>query len=123
MDVLTKYGFTIEELNFMLDTNPDINSLSEKEIYEKIDMLGKVGCMSNHIKNIFITNPFYLTRNICDIKKIIDKLNDEGVMNLYILFDSNPFILNISLKTMEENISNLRKMKYNMRDIISYFNF
>ena len=51
----------------------DINKLNESDIYEKIDILGKVGCMSDHIKNIFICNPYYLTRNSKDINKLIDE--------------------------------------------------
>ena len=54
MDVLTRYGFTFEELNYMLESNDDINKLNESDIYEKIDILGQVGCMSDHIKNIFL---------------------------------------------------------------------
>ena len=34
MDVLTRYGFTLEELDCMLESNDDINKLNESDIYE-----------------------------------------------------------------------------------------
>lgn len=122
MDVLTRYGFTFEELNYMLESNDDINKLNESEIYEKIDILGRVGCMSDHIKNIFICNPYYLTRNSKDINKLIDKLYEIGLNNLYIIFDSNPYILNYSNIDIENIVSLLKKKKLNISDIVNYFN-
>ena len=122
MDVLTRYGFTLEELDCMLESNDDINKLNESDIYEKIDILGKTGCMSDHIKNIFICNPYYLTRNSNEIIKLVDKLYEIGLSNLYILFDSNPYILNYSSKEIEDFVSKFRKKKYNITDIINYFN-
>ncbi len=122
MDVLTKYGFTLEELNYMLESNDDINKLNESDIYEKIDILGKVGCMSDHIKNIFICNPYYLTRNSKEINKLISKLYDVGLKNLNIIFDSNPYILNYSSKDIDEVISTYKRKKINVSDIVNYFN-
>ena len=122
MDVLTRYGFTLEELDCMLESNDDINKLNESDIYEKIDILGKTGCMSKKIKNIFICNPYYLTRNTNDINKLIDKLYEVGLNNLYILFDSNPYILNYNIKDIDEIISGFKKKKINPYDIVNYFN-
>ena len=122
MDVLTRYGFTFEELNYMLESNDDINKLNESDIYEKIDILGKVGCMSDHIKNIFICNPYYLTRNSKEITKLINKLYEIGLNNLYIIFDSNPYILNYNIKDIDEIISGFKKKKINPYDIVNYFN-
>lgn len=122
MDVLTRYGFTFEELNYMLESNDDINKLNESDIYEKIDILGKVGCMSDHIKNIFICNPYYLTRSSKDINKLIDKLYDVGLSNLFIIFDSNPYILNYSSKDIDDLVNLNRKKKINASDIVNYFN-
>ena len=122
MDVLTRYGFTLEELDCMLESNDDINKLNESDIYEKIDILGKTGCMSDHIKNIFICNPYYLTRNTNDINKLIDKLYEVGLNNLYILFDSNPYILNYSSKDIEDVFNLYKKKKINASDIVNYFN-
>ena len=122
MDVLTRYGFTLEELNYMLESNDDINKLTEMDIYEKIDILGKTGCMSDHIKNIFICNPYYLTRNSKDIVELIDKFYEIGLSNLYILFDSNPYILNYSSNDIDNIVSAFKKKKYNTTDVISYFN-
>ena len=118
MDVLTRYGFTFEELNYMLESNDDINKLNESDIYEKIDIL----CMSDHIKNIFICNPYYLTRNSKDINKLINKLYEVGLSNLFIIFDSNPYILNYSSKDIEDVFNLYKKKKINESDIVNYFN-
>ena len=64
MDILIRYGFSIEEIKNMIDSNPDINNVDDSVIYTLIDVLGYCGCLSNHIKNIFIllnlTRPFFL---------------------------------------------------------------
>ena len=122
MDVLTRYGFTFEELNYMLESNDDINKINESDIYEKIDILGKVGCMSDHIKNNIICNPYYLTRNSKDVNKLIAKLYEIGLSNLFIIFDSNPYILNYSSKDIEDVVSMFKKKKINASDIVNYFN-
>ena len=63
MDVLIRFGFTIDEIKSMMDANDEIETLPDKELYELIEILEKVGCETHHIKNIFLCNPFYLSRN------------------------------------------------------------
>ena len=62
MDVLIRYGFTIEEIKSMMDSNNQIESTEDKSIYELIDLLGSVGCLSNHIKNTPHDDSFPLTK-------------------------------------------------------------
>ena len=54
MDVLIRFGFTIEEIKNMMDANHDLELVNDKDIYELIEALIKVGCTDNMIKNIFI---------------------------------------------------------------------
>ena len=122
MDILIRYGFSIEEIKNMIDSNPDINNVDDSVIYTLIDVLGYCGCLSNHIKNIFICNPYYLTRNSKEITKLINKLYEIGLNNLYIIFDSNPYILNYSSKDIEDVVSMFKKKKINASDIVNYFN-
>ena len=96
MDVLIRFGFTIEEIKNMMDTNHCIDDVSDKDIYELIDILSNVGCNIEQIKNIFLCNPFYLTRNVNDVNYFIQKLYELGFSSLFILFDSNPYILNMT---------------------------
>ncbi len=95
MDVLIRYGFSIDEIKNMMENNQDIESIPDKNIYEIIDILGSVGCLSNHIKNIFYSNPYVLSRNPKDIMKLILRLKEYNLSHLDILFDSNPYFLNI----------------------------
>ena len=119
MDVLIRYGFSIEEIKYMMDTNQEIETVPDQNIYDLIDILGKVGCMSNHIKNIFLCNPFYLNRNPQDIEMLTKKLYNIGLENLYVVFDTNPFILNLNEYDIEKIIK--KKNGFSQKDIIKYF--
>lgn len=100
MDVLIRYGFSIEEIKNMMDTNDSIDTVMDKDIYELIEILEKAGCSEKQIKNIFLCNPFYLTRKVFDVLNMIQKLYEIGCSHLNLLFDSNPYILNL----MDEEI-------------------
>lgn len=107
MDVLIRYGFSMEEIKNMMENNEEISSIEDNSIYEIIDILGSVGCLSNHIKNIFYSNPYSLSRNPKDIKSLIEALKQIGLTHLEVLFDSNPYLLNIG----ENEIKKIKKQK------------
>ena len=102
MDVLIRFGFTIEEIQNMMNSNEDILQVDDSEIEELIKLLKDFGCSLNSIKNILSCNPFYLTRGLNSIKKLLNKFYELGFSYLYILFDSNPYILNKSDTDLEE---------------------
>ena len=101
MDVLIRYGFSIEEITNMMDSNLEIERIDDKDIYELIDILVNIGCINSQIKNIFICNPFCISRNIIEVHKSIDKYKELGLDNLNIMFDSNPYLLNLEVKEIE----------------------
>lgn len=123
MDCLIRFGFTIEEINILMDTNEDISLVSDSDVNEIINLLKNNNCSIDTIKNIFICNPFTITNNINDTIKLIDKLKELGFKNINLLFDSNPYILNISDKTIEK-LYNKKKdeglEKSEILDFISY---
>ena len=123
MDVLIRYGFTIEEIKNMMDTNDSIDEVNDKDIYTLIDILEKLGCSFLSIKNIFICNPFYLSKDINEVNNLIKKLLEIGCSNLGILFDSNPYILNLS----DIDIENIYNEKINeglsVDEVIDYINY
>ncbi len=121
MDVLIRYGFSIEEIKNMMDSNLEIDNISDHIIYDLIDKLSHVGCMSNHIKNIFICNPFLFSRDEKDIDNLIKKLKSIGIENLNILFDSNPLILNMNDSDVDIICKRLSKKGLKKEDIIEYF--
>ena len=121
MDVLIRYGFSMEEIKNMMENNDEIERIPDKNIYDIIDILGSVGCLSNHIKNILYSNPFCLSRNPKDIKDLIKQLEDLRLTHLEVLFDSNPYLLNIG----ENEIQRIKKQKekegYSEEQLKEYF--
>ena len=77
MDVLIRYGFTIDEIKNIMNSNQYFENINDKDIYSLIDILGKCGCMSNHIKNIFITNPYILNIDYKELNRIYKKVKKE----------------------------------------------
>jgi len=62
MDVLIRFGFSIEEIKNMMDTNILIDTVKEDNLIELINILKRLGCKDSVIKNILVANPFYLNR-------------------------------------------------------------
>ena len=123
MDSLIRFGFTIEEINIMMDTNEDISLVSDSDVNEVINLLKDNNCSIDTIKNILICNTFTITNSILDTNKLIDKLKELGFKNINLLFDSNPYVLNISDKIIEK-LYNKKKdeglEKPEILDFISY---
>ena len=123
MDCLIRFGFTIEEINIMMDTNEDISLVSDNDVNEVINLLKDNNCSIDTIKNIFICNPFTITNNINDTIKLIDKLKELGFKNINLLFDSNPYILNISDKTIEKLYNKKRDEGLEKSEILDFISY
>ena len=123
MDSLIRFGFTIEEINILMDTNEDISLVSDNEVKDIIDLLKKNDCSNDTIKNIFICNPFTITNSILDINKLIDKLKELGFNNINLLFDSNPYILNKSDKDLEKLYNKKKEEGLSKDEIIDFISY
>ena len=123
MDVLIRYGFSIEEIKNMMDTNYLINNIEDNDIYTIIDILGSVGCMNNQIRNIFICNPFSLSRNTYEVSELISKLKEYGFSELNYLFDSNPYILCLNSSDIELLYNEKKKESLSDEDFRDYINY
>lgn len=123
MDVLIRYGFTIEEIKIMMNTNDEIGDLDDSVVNELISILEDNDCSESEIKNIFICNPFYLTNNSNSINKLISKLKEIGITPLHLLFNSNPYILNMSDKELDKLYNNKVKEGLSKEEIIDYINY
>lgn len=121
MDVLIRYGFSMEEIKNMMENNDEIESIPDKNIYDIIDLLGNVGCLSNHIKNILYSNPFCLSRNPKDLEKLIKQLLELRLTHLEILFDSNPYLLNLGEKEVLKVKKDKEKEGFSEEQIKEYF--
>ena len=123
MDSLIRFGFTIEEINILMDSNEDISLVSDNDVNEVISLLRNNKCSDNTIKNIFICNPFSITNNINDTTKLIDKLKELNFNNINILLDINPYILNISDKELEKLYNNKKEEGLNKNEIIDFISY
>lgn len=123
MDILIRYGFTIDEIKIMMDTNSLIGDLDDNNIKSIIEYLESVNCSKEEIKNILICNPFCITNSITDINNLINKLKDIGIIELNKLFRTNPYILNISDKELDKlyNIKVSEGLK--KEEIIDYIKY
>ena len=123
MDVLIRFGFTIDEIQSMMNTNDSIDTVSDKDIYELIDILKNVGCNETHIKNIILCNPFYLTRDVLKVHRLIQKLYEIGCSYLYLLFDSNPYILNLNDSDLNKLYNKKIHEGFTREEIIDFINY
>lgn len=121
MDVLIKYGFSIEEIKIIMDSNIDFDDISDKDVNDLIVVLDGAGCSNEHIKNIFITNPFIFNQSLNEIKKIIDLFLKIGIKDLYFIFDTNPFILNNKYDYYKRIFDKLKKDNKTNDEICNYF--
>ena len=103
MEELYNLGIRENTIKSMFEINPGINDLTNEEIREKEIILSKVGCSTNQITNIISSNSSFLNRTNEEIIKLISCLNKLGFV-LNILFDSNPYILNLEVFEIEEYI-------------------
>ncbi|MBQ3307885.1 MAG: hypothetical protein IJG68_06830 [Bacilli bacterium] len=121
MDKLIRFGFSIDEINNMMNSNPEINDISDNDVSEIINILKGIDCSKDQIMNILVTNPFVLTGEITEIKKIIVKFLDFGIEDLAFLFDTNPFLLNINYKEIDSTIKRKTKMGESIDEIKDFF--
>lgn len=123
MDILIKFGFSIEEIKNMMDTNLDIDNIDDEILKSLIDILKENACSEDEVRNILISNPFYLSRNYDTVVRLIDAMKDYGLVSLNTIFDTNPFILNLEDNDFLELIRNKKNeglSDLEIKDFISY---
>ncbi len=123
MDVLIRFGFSIEEIQNMMDTNDSFDSISDKDIYDLIELLKSVGCDDFQIKNIFLCNPFFLSHNVLEVSQLIQKLFEIGCSFLSLLFDSNPYLLNMKAEELDKIYNKKIHEGLSKEEIIDYINY
>lgn len=102
------YNMGLSEITIknMIEIIPEIKEMTSKEIIDKRVLLEKINCNDSQIINIISSNPQYLNRTNEEITILIQKLNDFGFNTLNILFDSNPYILNLEPFEIDNYINN-----------------
>ena len=103
-EILRNIGISQKTINQMEEISPNIKELSKEEIKEKIDILKKIKCDEIQVRNIISSNAMYLEKSNTDIEKLINKMHELGFEMLNILFDGNPYILNLEAYEIENYI-------------------
>ena len=117
-EILKKMGISEKTIKAMEEIFPNINDITEKEILEKIKILNDIGCDHIQIKNIISSNAMYLDRSNTDIEKLINKLKELGFENLDLIFDGNPYVLNLEAFEVEEYVKSREKQGELLEDIV-----
>lgn len=118
MNKLFELGINEDTIRFMLEQCNNIINMSDEEIEEKINILTYVGCNERYIKNIIVSNPYFLDRINDDVLKLISYLKEIGIKNINLLFDSNPYFLNKDVFEIEDYINDRLEKKECLEDII-----
>ena len=89
---LYNLGISESTIKDMIEMQPNIKELTEKEIKEKITILKELNCSDNQIVNIIGSNPHYLDRTNKEIMKLIETLIKYGFTTFNLRFESNPYM-------------------------------
>lgn len=103
---LFNIGISDITIKKMLEIEPNIKDLTKNDIIKYKELLKKVNCSDLQITNIISSNPTYLTRLFDDILKLFKTLNNYGFNCLNLLFDANPYILNLDSSEIDNYINN-----------------
>ena len=123
MDTLIRFGFSIEEIQTMMNTNHSIDEISDNDILDLIDLLKDINCKEEQIKNIFLCNPFYITNKKLNIKKLLKKLKEIGFTNIDLLLESNPYLLNMEEEELDRIYNKKIHEGFSKEEIIDYINY
>jgi len=121
MGMLFELGIDDKEIKNMIELCPSILDMNDDEIRDKIDILSYIGCNIRHIRNIIISNPNFFDRINDDIFKLIGYLREIGINDVYLLFDSNPYLLNKDVFEIEEYINNRKETGMSLEEIVDEF--
>ena len=117
-EILKNMGISESTINNMVEMCENIKELSAEEILKKIDILKKENCDEIQIRNIISSNASYLDKSNTDINKLITKLKEYGFTNLDLLFDGNPYILNLDDFEIERYIKGRLETGELLEDIV-----
>jgi len=118
MEELYNYNLNDSDIKEMIYSNPEILYLDKEEIIALVNILIKINCSEKQIRNILLTNPFYLSRCISDIKELIKRFNELNLKTLNILFDTNPWLLNKDVFEIDNYINKKINHGYILEEII-----
>ena len=118
MQEIYNLGLSENTIRTMLEFNPELKDITDQEVIEKRQILEKIGCNTSEIRNIISSNSLFLTRTNGEIINLISRLMELGFDTLNILFDSNPYILNMEPFEVNNYINSRLDNDESLEDII-----
>lgn len=104
MEELFNLGISEKTMNNILDINPYLKEISNDEVIYKIKILKNINCSNREILNIISSNPLYLNQANDKLVTLFNYLLTLGFTTLDVLFDANPYILNLDVFEIEKYI-------------------
>ena len=102
----------------MIEINPEITELTNQEIISKVEILKGIDCSKSQVLNIISSNPLFLSKTNGEILKLLNFLTETGFTSLNILFDSNPYVLNLEQFEIENYINSRLSNGENIDEIV-----
>lgn len=106
MEELFDLGIDDNTIKDMIELNSEIMNMDKNDIKSKIIFLDSIGCNQRQIRDIISSNALFLSRSNEDLINLVKCLNKYSFKCLNILFDSNPYILNIDSYEIDNYINN-----------------
>lgn len=118
MEELFNLGISEKTMDNMLDINPYLKQISKNEILHKIQLLKSINCSDREIFNVISSNPIYLNQTNDKLVTLFNYLLSLGFSTLDVLFDANPYILNLDIFEIEKYINTRLNSDELLEDII-----
>lgn len=105
------------EIDELISMNEEIKE--ETNLDEKIELLESLEIENEIIRNIIKSNPFFLTRNIDELKGLIKKLKEIGILEFDTMLDTYPYLLNKNRYEIDEFLkANRSKTDEDIKEIL-----
>lgn len=118
MESLFNLGISDKVIVELVERCPTIRDMDNNEIEKHIQMLEFIGCSDKIKKNIIESNPEYLDRILDDVFGVMKYLVSIGFTRLDILFDSNPYILNLDVFEIKEYVDKKLNEGSNIEEVV-----
>lgn len=118
MDYIYSLGLSDDTIKQMMEVNPELKDFTDTEVKEKIEILNVIGCSPRSIRNIVSSNPMYFSKSNDSIKSLVSFLNMIGINMLNILFDANPYILDLEVFEIKDYINKRIRNRETLEEIV-----
>lgn len=105
MNELLNFGLSENTIKAMTEENAEIINLTDDDVIEKENLLRNIHCSEEQVINIISSNASFLSADNSDILNLFNALTSYGFTTLNILFDANPYILNLQAYEIKNYIN------------------